>query len=69
MTSKKYNSVEFKNVGDGIDTDALAIFRLTTTVNKFYSSIALYSLLLFDRDLASGEIDWVKTNILGQANQ
>ena len=69
MTSKKYNSVEFKSVGDGIDTDALAIFRLTTTMNNFYSSIALYSLLLFDRDLASDEIDWVKTNILGEANQ
>lgn len=69
MTSKKYNSVEFKNVGDGIDTDALAIFRLTTTMNDFYSNIALYSLLLFDRDLASDEIDWVKTNILGEANQ
>lgn len=69
MTSKKYNSVEFKNVGDGIDTDALAIFRMTTTTNNFYSGIALYSFILFDRDLTSDEIDWVKTNILGEANQ
>lgn len=69
MTSKKYNSVEFKNVGDGIDTDALAIFRLTTTSNNFFSSIALYSLLLFDRDLTDNEIEWVKENILGEANQ
>lgn len=64
MTSKKYNSVEFKNVGNGIDTDALVIFRLTTAMNNFYSGIALYSLLLFDRDLTDNEIEWVKKNMI-----
>ncbi len=64
MTSKKYNSVEFKNVGDGIDTDALVIFRLATDYHGAYSAIALYSLLLFDRDLTDNEIEWVKKNMI-----
>lgn len=64
MTSKRYNSVEFKNIGDGVDTDALAIFRLATETNNFYSNIALYSFLLFDRDLTDNEIEWVKKNMI-----
>ena len=64
LTSKKYNDSEIKNIGDGIDTDKLVIFRLGTTINNCYSSIAIYSLLLFNRDLTDEEIEWVKNNLI-----
>ena len=64
LTSKKYNNSELKNIGDGIDTDKLVIFRIGTVYNNFYSSIALYSLLLFNRDLTDEEIEWVKDNLI-----
>lgn len=64
LTSKKYNDSEIENIGDGIDTDRLVIFRLGTTINNFYSSIAIYSLLLFNRDLTDEEIEWVKNNLI-----
>lgn len=67
LTSKKYNNSEIKNIGDGIDTDKLVIFKLGTNVDAFYSSIALYSVLLFNRDLTDEEIEWVKANIMDEA--
>lgn len=67
LTSKKYNDSEIENIGDGIDTDRLVIFRLGTTINNFYSSIAIYSLLLFNRDLTDEEIEWVKANLMDEA--
>ena len=68
LTSKEYNGSPLNNIGDGVDTDKLELFKLSFDTTNL-SSIALYSFILFDRDLASGEIDWVKTNILGEANQ
>ena len=47
----------------------LQLFKLTFDTTLNLSSIALYSFILFDRDLSTDEIDWVKTNILGEANQ
>ena len=64
MTSKRYNSVEFENIGDGVDTDVMVIFRLATTINNYYSSIALDSFILFNRDLTDEEIEWVKNNLI-----
>lgn len=64
LTSTKYNDSEIKNIGDGIDTDKLAIFRLTAMENNYYSSIAIYSLLLFNRTLTDEEIEWVKNNLI-----
>lgn len=64
LTSTRYNDSEIKNIGDGIDTDKLVIFRLGTTINNCYSSIAIYSLLLFNRDLTDEEIEWVKNNLI-----
>lgn len=43
------------------DTDEL---RLLCLFNSYYCSAALYSFLLFNRDLAPEEIEWVKTNYL-----
>lgn len=63
MTSKSYNG-SVVNSGDGIDTDKMVLFKLTLNESNFYSSIALYSLLLFNRDLTAEEIEWVKTNLI-----
>ena len=64
LTTAKYNNSDIVNVGDGVDTDKLVVFRLSTLVSNFYASISLYSLLLFDRDLTTEEIEWVKTNLI-----
>lgn len=64
LTSAKYNNSDIVNVGDGVDTDKLVVFRLATSAHNFYASISLYSLLLFNRDLTSEEIEWVKTNLI-----
>ena len=64
LTSAKYNNSDIVNVGDGIDTDKLAVFKLATSSSSYYASISLYSLLLFNRDLSTDEIEWVKTNLI-----
>lgn len=64
LTTAKYNNSDIVNVGDGVDTDKLVVFRLCTLVANFYASISLYSLLLFNRDLSTDEIEWVKTNLI-----
>lgn len=64
LTSAKYNNSDIVNVGDGVDTDKLVVFRLSTSSLMYYASISLYSLLLFNRDLTSNEIEWVKTNLI-----
>ena len=64
LTTAKYNNSDIVNVGDGVDTDKLVVFRLSTLVPNFYASISLYSLLLFNRDLSIDEIEWVKTNLI-----
>lgn len=69
LTSKEYNGSPLNNIGDAVDTDMLQLFKLTFDTTLNLSSIALYSFILFDRDLSTDEIDWVKTNILGEANQ
>ena len=63
LTSAKYNNSDIVNVGDGVDTDKLVVFRLSLS-SGFYASISLYSLLLFNRDLTPEEIEWVKTNLI-----
>lgn len=64
LTTAKYNNSDIVNVGDGVDTDKLVVFRLSTLMSNFYASISLYSLLLFNRDLSTDEIEWVKTNLI-----
>ena len=64
LTSAKYNNSDIVNVGDGVDTDKLVVFRLSTSSSTHYASISLYSLLLFNRDLTTEEIEWVKTNLI-----
>ena len=62
QTSKKYNGITL-NIGNAQDNDVLNLFML---YNNYYVQVALYSLLLFNRDLTDDEIDWVKYNLLGE---
>lgn len=62
QTSTSYNGIPILK-GDGEDTTILFIFNLSNS-NKKYTKGALYSLLLFNRDLSVDEIEWVKTNLI-----
>lgn len=64
MTSKSYKDKEL-TPGDKEDTDRLVLFNLQTVVNSNYvGKLALYSFILFDRDLTDEEIEWVRVNIM-----
>lgn len=64
LTPAKYNNSDIIHAGDGADTDKLVIFKLSTAENNYYSSIVLYSLLLFNREFTDEEIEWVKNNLI-----
>ena len=61
MTKNSYNGRKI-NYGDRNDGDILSLFSLRGTSQ--YANCALYSFLLFDRDLTADEIEWVKTNLI-----
>lgn len=63
QTSKRYNDTAI-GIGDAPDNGVLNLFVL---YNSYFGKIALYSFLLFDRDLTAGEIAWVRENLLGDA--
>ena len=63
MTSQSYDGNPII-VGDASDYDKMVLFRHNTTSDDFYGQFALYSLLLFSRDLTAEEIEWVKTNLI-----
>lgn len=69
LTSKEYNGSPLNNIGDAVDTDGLQLFKLVFNDTTNLSSIALYSFILFNRDLTNEEIEWVKTNLIGGENQ
>ena len=62
QTSHKFNGKPI-NIGNTIDTDTLALFRSYAEGNG-WGSYALYSLLVFNRDLTDKEIEYVKTNLI-----
>lgn len=64
LTSQSYNGNPIRGSANRIDTDFLSLF----TFNKSggYGKVALYSFLLFNRDLTTEEIEWVKTNMMQQ---
>lgn len=62
QTSSYYNSTEIVK-GDGTDSDRMDLFKFAFNNNRV-SCIALYSLILFDRDLTTAEIEWVKQNMV-----
>ena len=65
QTSVSYNGVTTVTPGLLEDTDTLNIFRYRDANGEF-SSVALYSLLLFDRDLTTEEIEWVINNLIDE---
>lgn len=62
MTSISYNGQKIE-AGDSSDTDKLVIASLSIK-REAYGKIALYSLLLFNRNLTTAEIEWVKKNMI-----
>lgn len=61
QTSKKYGQTDI-STGTLADDSILDIFK---GINGSWNGrIALYSLLLFDRDLTNNEIEWVKKNMI-----
>lgn len=62
QTSKSYNGKAI-NVGEESDNNVLQLLALS---GNYLANVALYSFLLFNRDLTEEEIEWVKTNLLGE---
>lgn len=60
QTSQRYNDTAI-GIGDAPDNGVLNLFVL---YNSYFGKIALYSFLLFDRDLTDNEIEWVKNNLI-----
>ena len=64
QTTASYNG-NVLNVGDLLDNKFLQLFHYGYNVNDgLFSSIALHSFILFNRDLTTEEIEWVKTNLI-----
>lgn len=61
QTSKKYGQTDI-STGTLADGSILNIFKGVSS--SWHGRIALYSLLLFNRDLTPEEIEWVKTNLI-----
>ena len=62
QTSSSYNSTQIAK-GNGTDSETMSLFRFANN-NTNVCAIAIYSFLLFDRDLTEQEIEWVKTNMI-----
>ena len=62
LTTNSYNGIDI-NIGNGIDNNSMNLIKTGVGWN-FYGKLAIYSFLLFDRDLTEQEIEWVKTNMI-----
>ena len=63
QTSISYNGKAL-NPGSHADKEKMVLFRFGTDESSYYGQFALYSFLLFSRDLTAEEIEWVKTNLI-----
>lgn len=63
QTSISYNGKAL-NPGSHADKEKMVLFRFGTDESNYYGQFALYSFLLFSRDLTAEEIEWVKTNLI-----
>lgn len=63
QTSKSYNGLPIPQSNDTGDTEFMNLFKIGNE-NVSFNQYALYSFLLFDRDLTDEEIEWVKTNLM-----
>lgn len=64
QTTYDYNGSTSLSTRDVLYTDFMSICSVTTEIYSRHSGIVLYSLLLFNRDLTTEEIEWVKTNLI-----
>lgn len=62
QTHDTYNGKPI-SVGNGEDTNYINIFTRDRLIDRC-QMCALYSLLLFNRDLSTDEIEWVKNNLI-----
>lgn len=62
QTSKSYNEIPIQ-AGEELDNNVLNLFNLS---GNYLANVALYSFVLFNRDLTKEEIEWVKTNMMQQ---
>lgn len=62
QNSKQYNN-QALTISDSPDSDELHIFKWATQATDTMHG-ALYAFFLFDRDLTTEEIEWVKTNLI-----
>ena len=62
QTSKSYCGQNIKISSDFVEGNG--IFKLFKFGGSYQSPIALNSILLFNRDLSTDEIEWVKTNLI-----
>ena len=63
LTSNSYCGNALSGIGDAVDNDRMALFTLSLN-RSFFGRYALYSFILFDRDLTDEEIEWVKNNLI-----
>lgn len=63
QTSTNYNATELTK-GDGADHSNILVINKVSPSSSNSLPAALYSLLLFDRDLTEEEIEWVKNNLI-----
>lgn len=64
LTSQSYNGSPISGSANRVDTDFLVLFSFNKSGG--YGNVALYSFALFNRDLTTEEIEWVKTNMMQQ---
>ena len=62
QTSKSYNGTNRLTIGNNEDSDRL--YLCSQINNTGFSKIALYSFILFNRDLADEEIGWVRAHMV-----
>ena len=62
QTTTSYNKRHI-DAGEESDNNVLQLLHLN---GNYLANVALYSFLLFNRDLTEEEIEWVKTNLLGE---
>lgn len=63
QTKSMYNGLKL-HCGDIDGVDKLLLFRLNPVAMTYMCQSALYSVLLFNRDLTDEEIEWVKNNLI-----
>lgn len=61
QTLRDYNGQKVLSIKENVeDTDKMVFFRFSTTKSQYYGKLALWSFVLFNRDLTAEEIEAVK---------